>query len=225
MVSKFIRRSGISVCLIADLLEWVPDLVIQVGVGVNPEETAVFRDAWPEHDLIGFEGHPTVYETALKSYPGQLFNFAIGDRDEAVEMWTPPRHKDGSSIFKHEGMENLSSCKTWMKTLSQVIPINWVQDRQVLLWLDCEGCELKVLDHGRDVLKHVAVVNVELTAKPISKAWCDSNQVHDLLLEAGFKRQWVHTQRTSAGQCDAIYVRPELFKAEFCCCPCQIEKE
>lgn len=224
MVSKFVRRSGISVCLIADLLEWVPDLVIQVGIGTRPEETAVFKDAWPNHGLIGFEAHPGVFNAIKDTYPGRLYNYAIGKESGAVDLWTPPRHKDGSSIHKHEGMDNLTKCQTRMKTLDEVIRLEWVKDKSVLLWLDCEGCELDVLQGGFGVLQYVNVINVEMTAKPISKAWCDANQVHDFLVAAGFKRQWVHTQRTSAGQCDAIYVRPSIFKPEFCCCPCQVER-
>lgn len=224
MASKFMRRSGISVCLIAELLEWVPDLVIQVGIGTRPEETAVFKDAWPNHELIGFEAHPGVFNAVKGSYPGQLYNCAIGNRRGSVDLWTPPRHKDGSSIHKHEGMDNLTKCVTRISTLDFEIGWDRIEDKDVLLWLDCEGCELDVLEGAAKVLKRVSTVNVEMTAKPISSKWCDANQVHDFLIAAGFKRQWVHTQRTSAGQCDAIYVRHSIFNPAYCCCPCQVER-
>lgn len=221
MVSQMVRRSGISVCLIADLIQWIPDLVCQVGVGCNPEETAVFLDAWPNVTIIGFEALPDCYKSAKATYPGALINLAVGQEVKAdVPIWTPPRHKDGSSLFE----PNLEGCRqttTDMTTLDVYFPQGPLTSR-TLLWLDCEGSELDVLKGAPNFLSHVQVVNVEMTAKPIGANWCDSNQVHDFLMAAGFKRQWVHTQRTSAGQCDGIYVRPEIFRPEFCCCPCQI---
>lgn len=221
MVSKFVRRSGISVCLIADLLEWVPDWVFQVGVGCNPEETAVFKDAWPECNLVGYEAHPEVYKAAKGHYPGTLHQLGISDHAGAATIWTPPRHKDGSSIHQPDAME-ARPYPIQLDTLDRLYP-NGPDPGEVLLWLDCEGSELAAMFGGAQFMQRVSVINVEVTAKPISKQWCSSNDVHDHLISLGFKRQWVHTQRTSAGQCDAIYVRPHLFRPEFCCCPCMIE--
>lgn len=224
MASKFVRRSGISVCLIAELLQWVPDTIYQVGIGCNPEETAVFLDAWPDVEIIGFEAHPEVYRTVKATYPGIIANLALGAHEGKVPIWSPPRHKDGSTVFEPIDADRCAVTETQMSTLDKMF-IAGPNTCKTLLWLDCEGSELNVLRGGNNFLKGVEVVNVELTAKPIATTWCDSNQVHDHLLEQGFKRQWVHTQRSSAGQCDAIYVRPHLFRPEFCCCPCQIKTE
>lgn len=226
MVSKFIRRSGISVCLIADLLQWVPDTVVQVGVGCNPEETAVFLDAWPDVSIIGFEANPQCFNAAVRRYPGRLVQLAVSNEPKQdVKLFVPPRHKDGSSLYAFDALDNphteitnATSLDVWFADKPRI-------SRKTLLWLDCEGSELDVLRGASQFVDSVECINVEMTAKPVGSNWCDSNQVHDHLLGLGFKRQWVHTQRTSAGQCDAIYVRPELFKAEFCCCPCQITKE
>jgi hypothetical protein len=60
-----------------------------------------------------------------------------------------------------------------------------------------------------------------MTANPPSDDpdWCDPDEVHWWMVQAGFLRQWIHTQRTNEGQYDCIYVRPHLFNPRYCCDP------
>lgn len=223
MAGPLLRRSGIAIGLIAELIEWVPDLIVQVGVGTLHHETEVFREAWPNHRLIGYEANPACYEISLKTYPGELRCVAIGDKlADRIAIYEKHRHKDGSSLFAFPDDVRVVEKTTRMTTLDCEFP-EGPKAEHVLLWLDCEGSEHFALAGGARFVRDTEVINVEMTAKPYSKTWCSSKDLHNIITALGFKRQWVHTQRSSAGQCDAIYVRPHLFRSEYCCCPCQVE--
>lgn len=225
MVSRILRRSGIAIVEIAELLDnWVPKLVIQVGVGTHHEEVAVMQEAWPGVAFIGFEAHPIIYGY-LGDYPGQLINKAIAAEQGEVTMRHHRRHKDGTSIGtigsrtdEPDDWEEITVPTTTLD--AEIVLLGGNRNR--LLWLDCEGSELEALKGGTELLERVDVVNIEMTSKPKLEGWPDPCVIHQWLVEQGFYRQWVHTQRPSAGQCDVIYVRRHLFKEQYCSCPCEV---
>ena len=231
-MSKIKRRSGIAVVNICGLLDWRPDVIYQVGVGVNHGEIDHMWESWPGVRFIGCEAHPGIVKSIEKSYPGELYEVAIGAERGKTKLYTKSRHKDGSSLYphrnqhEHEGyhelgdvlmstLDSMFASPMWKKWHVQNLP-------KILLWLDCEGSELDALRGGAEFLKSVQVVNVEMTSNPPGVGWADPIEVHQLLIASGFLRQSVHTNRSSSGQADCVYVRRELFKPEYCCCPCQI---
>lgn len=218
MVSRFAARSGIAVCLIAEVIGWRPTHVYQVGVGLNSRELDVFVDCWPDIQIEGFEANPSIYRSMKNQYRGKMHHMALGNCEGTVELNVPPRHKDGSSIYALQ-QEGCHQVTVPMSTLDAQYP-KGPAGLHTLLWLDCEGSELAVLQGGEDFLKNVEVVNVELTMYPQSDEWCSPVDVHRFLLEHGFVLQWIHTQRISAGQNDGVYVRPYIFKPQFSSCFC-----
>lgn len=222
MVSPLLRRSGVAVCLILELLKWRPKHVIQVGVGCNHKELEVMQEAWgqcgTDWTLDGFEPNPSIIEAIRNEYPGTLYQMAISDRAGTSTLYYRKHHKDGSSLFPLEG-ETVLTAEVPLVTLEgfYVTP-----PQQSLLWLDCEGSEVAALRGGQRVLQHCMAVNVEMTSSPNHAGPSNTEEVHQLLREAGFFRQWVHTSRVSAGQSDCLYLRRELFSPELCCCPCSI---
>ena len=217
-MDKFVRRSGVSVCLIADLLEWAPKLIIQVGLGQDAHETAPMKRLWEDVEFVGFEAHPDIARTVGKTYPGTVINAALSDSKGSTSIYTPPRHKDGSSLFCPVDAANINETRVQVATADDFF---YPDKHPRLLWLDCEGSELNVLKGAKELLPTIEVINIEMTARPTNPNWCTPEQCHAFLMDAGFVRQWVHTQRTHAGQYDAIYVRHHLFRPEYCCCPCQ----
>jgi len=224
MAGHLARRSGIAICLITELIEWIPDSVYQVGVGQNHAETEVFLESWPQVHLVGCEPHPTIVQQLVADYPGEVIPTAMGDTEGVIQLYSKRSHKDGSSVHFMPEADNCELIDVPITTLDLLFPTGpeW---KPCLLWLDCEGNELAVLHGGERFVEQVDVINVELTHKPPGPGWCSAVDVHDWILSHGFKRQWVHTQRSHAGQVDAIYVRPHLFRPEYCCCPCMVERE
>jgi len=223
--TTLLRRSGVALYNVADVLDWFPTMIIQAGVGQHGQEVAVFKEAWPKARLIGFEPHPEIFKQIQEhpGYPGTLHNKALGRCKQTVGLFWKSGHMDGASVYASaSGTDDLKQAEVEMDTLDNCFCGKAIN--QTLLWLDCEGSELDVLIGGEDSIQYVDVVNVELTGKPPRYGWPDPCEVNRWLLDHGFLLQYIHTQRTSSGQVDAIYVRPKLFKPEYCCCPLMVEE-
>lgn len=216
MASKLLRRSGVAVGLIAELLDWRADSVYQVGVGYHHEEVDILIAEWPGVRFFGCEPHPGIVKGIQEKYPGELFQVAISDQVGCLPLHTKRTHADGASLY--EIPEKTTVIRVPVETLDHLFP-SPIGER-ILLWLDCEGSELQAIQGGWNFLQRVQVVNVEITTNP-RPGWSRPIDVHRILVNRGFKRQWIHTQRAcrSINQYDAIYVQPKLFRPEYCCDP------
>ncbi len=222
MASKLLRRSGVAVALILELLEWKPDYVYQVGIGQYHKEVDVMKETWPDCLFTGFEPHPDIVRS-LKDYPGRIHEIALSDYVGKTVLYSKSAHKDGSSLYQHKEPGNYQDIEVGVATLDSMLG-GWSDDSKRLLWIDCEGSELAVLRGAVDFVANVQVINIEMTSDPPGEFWCDPVDVHYWLVDRGFFTQWHHTQRSSAGQCDAIYVRRELFDPKYCCVPSEVKR-
>ncbi len=220
MASRLLRRSGIAVGLVAEVLGWRADLVISVGIGQYHHEVDVLKEEWPGVQFIGCEP----CEENAKNYPGMVHNVAISDYEGNAVLHVKKHHRDGSSLHLLDGMDHCTEVPVKVTTLDKLFPHPFAPDSRVLLWLDCEGSELAALRGGERFVQDVIMINVELTGKSLGVGWPSVIDVHRWLVGAGFWRQWIHTQRISSGQCDCIYVRPELFDPDYACDPWEIER-
>lgn len=228
MVSRLLRRSGVAIINVSELLDYKPDVVVQVGVGQHYEEVAVMLEMWPNLKFIGIEPHPGICDQLRDGYPGTVIEAAVGECDGRQALYSKKRHKDGSSLFRHKDekdMETYSEIEVDVRTLDSVMSPHAgdLLNKEILLWLDCEGSELSALQGGQEFLESVDCVNVETTGNPPGVGWCDPVRLHHFLMYKGFFRQTGHTFRDTAGQVDCIYVRRDLFRPEVCSCPCQVE--
>jgi len=226
MPSRFLRRSGISIVKITGWLDWQADCIVQAGIGLNGEEWEVMKEAWPNAKIIGFEPHPEIVNNAKKKYPGEVYQYALGDKIEKRTLYAKLRHKDGSSLYPHAEKKEDNQYPEFdvmVTTLDYFYDNVTELGKKILLWLDCEGNELNVLKgSAHHFLNCVEMINIELTSNPPGTGWCDPVETHEWLNDHGFLCQWVHTNRSEAGQVDAVYVRPEIFKREHSCCPEQV---
>lgn len=222
------RRSGIASVHISKLIGWRPKTVIQAGIGLNWQEVDCFVEQWPDVQFEGFEPNPLLIkklEKAEHQYPGNYYPCAIGDKNEEGVLSFRRRHKDGSTLNRLDSREDEPTQKVGVKirTLDSLFPDYHILTKPILLWLDCEGYELKALCGGKKLIQHVDMVNVEMTGKPNGDGWCKPWEVHRKLIDDGFVLQYIHTFRSSQGQFDAVYVRPNMFKLEYSCSPCRCE--
>ncbi len=224
--SRLLRRSGVAVGLVAESLEWKADVIYQVGIGTRWEEMDVLMEEWgPDLTIIGVEAHPYI---DMSKYPGEVHHTALSNYTGETILNSKKRHKDGSSLHPHNKRadENYDEIKVPVTTLDVLFPSprlgrGFVVEK-ILLWLDCEGSELAVMQGGVEFLECVDVVNIEMTARPPGVGWATPVQIHKYLVERGFWLQHIHTQRIDSGQNDGVYVRSHLFKPEYCCVPHEI---
>jgi len=227
VVSRGLRRSGISVCLFCEWLNWRPDQIVQVGIGMRCQESDVMKGAWPNAEIIGFEPHPAVVRSVKKKYPGQIIQKAAWSSNGTATLYTKDRHQDGSSLFQHVGKsgEKVLLGKTIeVETATLDDELDGRLRKNLLLWIDSEGAEIEVMKGGEEALQMADIVNIETTARPLGADWCSPVEVHDWLSDRGYFRQWIHTNRSVHGQVDVIYVKRRLFRPSHCCCPCEIKR-
>jgi FkbM family methyltransferase len=165
VANRLLRRSGIAVALIAELLEWEPTAIFQVGVGTHHKEIDVFQEAWPDAVLFGWEPHPEIAKDL--EYPGLLHEFALGRESGTKELHYDPAHLEAASFYPAE--RTLQTVSVEVRALGDCYPPP--DDEEALFWLDCEGAELEVLEGAGRFLKGVDVINIELTGKPSRDGW------------------------------------------------------
>lgn len=219
--SKLLRRSGIAVALICEHIGWQPDCFYQIGIGMLHGELDVITQVWDDVEIHGCEPHPQILSGLRGKYPGTLYETAVSDYIGEAILYSKPRHKDGSSLYPHTTCEGGDSFPVKVTTVDTLWP-DGPHGLHPMLWVDCEGSELPVLRGGEKFISAVDVINIELTGKQMGIGWSKQEEVHTWLLDHGFRRQWVHTQRAFVGQCDGIYVRPAIFNPDICCCPCEL---
>ena len=239
-------RSGNAVLGCAKRIGWRPQLIIQVGVGLLCREVEIFHEEWPFVEMIGFEPEPKSFAELESTYPGRLIHAAVGERSqEQIPFYIKQGHQGGSSLL--QASENKSALKIVhvpMVDLDSVfseitkttdIPVDrmlgmlarWrilCLDKDILLWLDCEGTEWQALRGASRLLRRVGMVNVEMTGVPQAVGWCSPEDVHDELMVAGFYQTWTHTMQAKIGQYNTVYVCRELFQPRFCCCLAEIAR-
>lgn len=223
MSSKMLRRSGIAVGLILNLLDWKPDYFYQVGIGMHHQEVDVLHEEWPDCIFTGFEPHPEIVKS-LWDYPGKVHQIALSDYVGKTTLHSKRAHKDGSSLHKHKEPGSYTEIEVGVATLDSMVSEESPCDNKRLLWVDCEGSEFQVLRGGANFINNVQVINIEMTSDPPGEWWSDPVDVHYYLIGRGFYQIWIHTNRSSAGQCDAIYVRKELFDPRYCCVPSEVKR-
>jgi len=220
MASRLLRRSGIAVALIAELIEWEPDLVVQVGIGHFWKEVEVMQEAWPRVKFVGFEPHPVLLENDIRGkYPGLLHEMALGEKKDKRILWYDNTFMEGASLFS--GGKAGQGAAVDVQRMDDVLALEG--NDKTLYWIDCEGSELSVLKGSVEFLNKVDVINIELTGNPPRPGWPSPVGVNRWLLDHGFVSQYIHTHRCSSGQNDMVYVKPHLFRPEFCSCPLQVE--
>ena len=211
--SRLLRRSGVAVGLVSEVLNWRATHVYQVGIGGMHQEVDVLTEEWPGVQFIGCEPYPM----DPKEYDGKLIPVAISDRIGQQAFYMKRRHADGSSMFQLPADQVRKKITVEVNTLDTLFPSP--EGEHILLWLDCEGSEYSALLGAENFIKHVEVINIEITVKPNGLHWLPYKTIHDWLVDHGFKRQWCHTFRIPDGQLDCFYVANHLFNPDYCCDP------
>ena len=219
MASKIRRRSGNAFTEYMQLIDWKPKFIILAGVGVQSEETAVFRETWgSDFELYGFEPSVDAYNSVKNDFPGIIRNYALWNQNCTKTLHVKPGWKDGSSLFENNDDQAKRKQETIVcRTLDSLFAFPSTFNKGAL-WLDVEGAELQALQGAEGLIKCIDAVNVEMTSVPRGNDWSTPYAVHQWLTDHHFKQFAVHTIRPCIGQRDAIYLHRRIWNIRFTHC-------
>lgn len=156
-----------------------PDTMLIVGVGICPESRIV-REAWPGTRFLGIDPHERA-----RLFGGLLVRFAALDRSGPVRFNLRKHYWQASSIYAWgTGQQHaVQSIRP-----DELAPLC---GRSVLLWLDCEGAELRALGGSQRILERSCAVHVEVSPHPF-RGWCNQQQIDTHLAVRDFVLMKIH---------------------------------
>ncbi len=222
-----LRRLGIKYEHYQELRQpWLLDLNIEtiLDVGANVGQFATLAHAvFPSARIFSFEPLPDCFEQLKLRLPknSQAFNMALGDRNAEIDFYRASSSPSSSFLRMNalhietfpesrEGQE-ASPIKVKVGKLDEIARDLELADN-ILLKLDVQGYEDRVISGGAETLKRVAVALVETSFLPIYDGQVLFADVHELLFAAGFifqgnLNQQFHPVDGRIVVADSIFVR------------------
>lgn len=195
--------------------------VIDIGAHAGEFSSAV-RTILPNVQIYAFEPQPDCYDR-LRDKLGRYgsfgaFQVALGERSGQVKFWRSSFSKS-SSVLEMARLHQEAfpwSAHTVPATV-QLEMLDHYLDRielttKVLVKIDVQGYEDKVLQGGVQLLKRVDYVLVEVSFGPLYEGQAQFHDVYDLLVQLGFSYagsldQLLSPLDDSILQADALFVR------------------
>jgi len=168
-----------------DYINSAPTYFLHVGIGPKYPELSTVIKKYPDIEVHGFEPTLTLYDNAIKTYPGKAYNKAIGSECAQVKFYN-----DGPTSLAWNVRDKEDSYLIECITLDSFCKTNNIKSN-VLLWADIEGSELNMLKGCKDLLERKAIDNIVLelwTEIPLDRAesWCKDYEVIEFLEPYGY---------------------------------------
>lgn len=224
------RLCGLNVTRIPrfEAYEWLKGINIRtvLDIGANTGQFASqFHRLLPDARLYSFEPLEDCYNALLKRM-GRVpkfhaFNFALGDTSGQAQMYRND-YTPGSSLLSMEELLKRAFPFTSHAT-AQRIKIRRLDDivneldivENVLVKIDVQGTEDKVIMGGEQLLSRASVLIVETCFEPLYKGQPLFDNIYEMLRQRGF----VYTGNESPERnpengrilyCDSVFSRPDL---------------
>ena len=195
--------------------------IIDVGAHAGEFASAV-RAILPDARIYAFEPLPDCYDKLQKKFAHldsfRAFNVAIGDKCGQVTFWRSSFSKASSALPMAKLHQQafpwsarMDPLTVQMKTLDDYLGELEIKPK-VLLKLDVQGYENRVLRGGVQILKWVDYLLVEVSFRPLYDGQPSFDEVYEFLVEAGFSYggnldQLFSPLDNSILQADALFVR------------------
>jgi FkbM family methyltransferase len=194
--------------------------VIDVGAHAGEFSSAV-RTVLPNARIYAFEPLPECCDEIrlkLGHGPFQVFQVAVGDRSGQVEFWRSSFTKSSSVLPMAQLHREAFPWSASNECLT--VPLMRLDDYvdkvevepKVLLKIDVQGYEDRVLRGGLQFLKRVDWIVVEVSFRPLYEGQGQFADVYDFLVKQGFSysgnvEQLLSPSDGSILQADALFVR------------------
>jgi FkbM family methyltransferase len=195
--------------------------VLDVGAHTGQFASAI-RALLPDAQIYSFEPLSDLLDVATRRLAKfgkfQAFPVALGERPGTETMWRSD-FSESSSLLEMSELHKTAFPWTsetrpvpvLIRTLDSFLP-ELALHPKVLVKLDVQGYELKVLEGGSQMLERVHYVLVEVSFRDLYSGQPPFRDVYDILFAAGFDYAGSFDQMTSPVdgsvlQADALFVR------------------
>jgi len=222
-----LRRLGIKYEHYRELRQpWLLEMNIAtiLDVGANIGQFATLAHAvFPSARIFSFEPLTDCFEQLKLRLPenSRAFNMALGDRNAEIDFYRASSSPSSSCLRMNslhiETFPETRDGQEAMPVRVKVCKLDEIAGEleladNILLKLDVQGYEDKVIAGGTETLKRVGVVIIETSFLPIYDGQVLFEDVHELLLAAGFVfqgnlNQQFHPVDGRIVVADSIFVR------------------
>lgn len=197
-----------------------------IDVGANSGQFAKsVRSAIPDADIISFEPIPKEAERLKRDFAKdshfKLFQYALGNENATVPFEVN-EFSPTSSLLSHTNLQKeyypitgkTNKIEVEVKRLDEVIKSNELKPN-ILLKIDVQGFEDKVILGAEKLLPSVAIIYVECSFKKFYENQPLFNDIYQLLLKYNFEFRGIgdslHSgQKNEPVQVDAIFINSSL---------------
>ncbi len=181
--------------------DWVqhPMHILEAGAHIG-SDTELMHVTWPHARIFAFEPSPAVFDRlqARKLGPNVLcFPLALSTQNGEQKFYVDDQDPDAgtSSLLKAtEWYKNGRASKEYEILVQTRTLDSWANEQQVdyvdLMWLDLEGMELPVLQHGTKLLSTVNLLYVEVNFQILRENYTMCQDLLTFLETNGFVPLW-----------------------------------
>ncbi len=199
---------------IAEYVTRPPRVLYDVGVGAK-SEWRFLPEVFPGLQVVGVEPNPQQCDWLRDhGFYGMLHQVALGSESGRRRLYLTPDHPNVSSFFDTPGATSSIDVEVW--TLDELDERSGRPDG-LMLWMDCEGAELQVLQSGPQLMSsgRVRWLNLEVRDSVPAPGWATAASVHAHLTEIGYVRvtEYGHCQShrdVIYRHADEPYKRPQM---------------
>lgn len=193
-----------------------------LDIGANTGQFArKMRTFFPEAKIISFEPIPSVYEQLKKNFSGdtrfEAYCCGLGEKEETATFFLN-ESTASSSLLKMQDHTLHFAAATVAEPIEVVIRrlddvlANHPLPRPILVKIDVQGFEDKVITGGTDVLKQADMVISEVSYVPLYEGQKLFNDIYDQIKALGFLYHGNYEQLHSPAnnmplQGDAIFMK------------------
>lgn len=176
--------------------------VIDIGANEGATEgqfAQKINKYFPTAHLYCFEPLKEPYEkleqwAKKRRAPTTVFNLALGDQEKTVTMFLHSNHSSSSSLLEtttlnetlYPFMTKQESVEVEMKTLDNVFEHLPQPEKELLIKIDVQGFEEKVITGGKKTFTEAKAVILEVAIDPLYKDQASFEKILLLLKSLGF---------------------------------------
>lgn len=196
----------------SDTLGWVKHLnimtVIDIGANTGQFATAI-RQKLPSASIYSFEPIQSCYEKLKETMRGdahfQAFNYALGDIDTTKEINVSSYSPSSSLLpmadlhkrtFPHT-KETVKKETTAIKRLDAIFPALECP-KNIMLKMDVQGYEDKVIKGAVNTLAHISAVLTETSFYPLYEGQMLFSEIYELMKNVGFRYAGCHARKKNS---------------------------